>query len=263
MLPLNFFYRVKLWIKKIRPARRVYVHWGKWSQRGILSKCTIYTPEDIRISLLLPTKKSTLLFSCKHTTIYIVRYIQKFPPSLLPNIQHLPSSIETNDTYPAILDGAFLLARNFTCFIYHGKLVLLEKKANVLSPFVLNWCRTSYFSILPLHCTIRLEGGVATLLPAPDSLCLVNASPVDAPVRLSQGCVIVLGRCSGLPYFSIKYRGKQGWKKTLFFWVWVFWGEAGEGVDGIIYWGMLKSQSGSTSSNGILRCSLWILKKIK
>jgi len=55
-------------------------------------------------------------------------------------------------------------------------------------------------SILPLHCTIRLEGGVATLLPAPDSLCLVNASPVDAPVRLSQGCVIVLGKTNMFRY---------------------------------------------------------------
>jgi predicted component of type VI protein secretion system len=49
------------------------------------------------------------------------------------------------------------------------------------------------FSILSLHCTISLEGGTATLHPAPGSLCLVNAAPVDAPVRLSQGCVIVLG----------------------------------------------------------------------
>jgi len=55
-------------------------------------------------------------------------------------------------------------------------------------------------SILPLHCTIRLEEGVATLHPAQGSLCLVNAAPVDAPVRLSQGCVIVLGKTNMFRY---------------------------------------------------------------
>merc|ERR1719341_91518 len=55
-------------------------------------------------------------------------------------------------------------------------------------------------SILPRHCWIRLEGGVATLHPAPGSLCLVNAAPIEEPVRLSQGCVIVLGKTNMFRY---------------------------------------------------------------
>jgi len=55
-------------------------------------------------------------------------------------------------------------------------------------------------SILPLHCTIKLDGGVSWLDPSPGALCLVNASPVEAPVRLSQGCVIVLGKTNMFRY---------------------------------------------------------------
>ena len=47
---------------------------------------------------------------------------------------------------------------------------------------------------------IRLEGGVATLHPSPGSLCLVNASPMEEAVRLSQGCVIVLGKTNMFRY---------------------------------------------------------------
>ena len=55
-------------------------------------------------------------------------------------------------------------------------------------------------SILPRHCWIRLEGGVATLHPTPGSLCLVNAAPIEEPIRLSQGCVIVLGKTNMFRY---------------------------------------------------------------
>ena len=55
-------------------------------------------------------------------------------------------------------------------------------------------------SILPRHCWIQLEGGVAHLHPAPGSLCLVNAAPIEEPVRLSQGCVIVLGKTNMFRY---------------------------------------------------------------
>eukprot|EP00092_Neocalanus_flemingeri_P022935 GFUD01024866.1.p1 GENE.GFUD01024866.1~~GFUD01024866.1.p1 ORF type:complete len:1003 (-),score=283.83 GFUD01024866.1:228-3236(-) len=55
-------------------------------------------------------------------------------------------------------------------------------------------------SILPLHCSIKLNGGVSWLHPSPGALCLVNASPVEAPVRLSQGCVIVLGKTNMFRY---------------------------------------------------------------
>ena len=60
--------------------------------------------------------------------------------------------------------------------------------------------RSLCFRILPIHCTIKLEGGVSWLHPQPGALCLVNASPVDAPVRLSQGCVIVLGKTNMFRY---------------------------------------------------------------
>ena len=55
-------------------------------------------------------------------------------------------------------------------------------------------------SILPYHCAVKLEGGVSWLHPQPGALCLVNASPVEAPVRLSQGCVIVLGKTNMFRY---------------------------------------------------------------
>jgi kinesin family protein 16B len=55
-------------------------------------------------------------------------------------------------------------------------------------------------SILPRHCCILLEGGTATLHPHPGSLCLVNAAPIEEPVRLSQGCVIVLGKTNMFRY---------------------------------------------------------------
>ena len=45
-----------------------------------------------------------------------------------------------------------------------------------------------------------MEEGVATLHPAPSALCLVNAAPVVTPVRLSQGCVIVLGKTNMFRY---------------------------------------------------------------
>ena len=59
---------------------------------------------------------------------------------------------------------------------------------------------TCCYSILPFHCAIKLEGGVSWLYPQPGALCLVNASPVEAPVRLSQGCVIVLGKTNMFRY---------------------------------------------------------------
>ena len=66
------------------------------------------------------------------------------------------------------------------------------------------WCLVTlmvlHCSILPYHCAVRLEGGVSWLHPQPGALCLVNASPVEAPVRLSQGCVIVLGKTNMFRY---------------------------------------------------------------
>lgn len=44
------------------------------------------------------------------------------------------------------------------------------------------------------HCSIVLENGVATIHPKNRSPCLVNNVPIDKPTRLSQGCIILLGR---------------------------------------------------------------------
>jgi len=55
-------------------------------------------------------------------------------------------------------------------------------------------------SILAHHCSIVLQDGVATLHPSQGALCLVNAAPVDTPTRLSQGCVIVLGKTNMFRY---------------------------------------------------------------
>ncbi|KOX77052.1 Kinesin-like protein KIF16B [Melipona quadrifasciata] len=45
----------------------------------------------------------------------------------------------------------------------------------------------------PEHCVVELDGGVATLHPL-SSHCWINTAQVDKPTRLSQGCIILLGR---------------------------------------------------------------------
>ncbi|XP_014226698.1 kinesin-like protein Klp98A isoform X2 [Trichogramma pretiosum] len=45
----------------------------------------------------------------------------------------------------------------------------------------------------PEHCIVELEGGVATLHPLSPQ-CWINTAQVDKPTRLSQGCIILLGR---------------------------------------------------------------------
>ena len=56
--------------------------------------------------------------------------------------------------------------------------------------------------IEPSHCVISLtKEGVATLMPSVEgALCMVNASAVAEPTRLSQGCVIVLGKTNMFRY---------------------------------------------------------------
>lgn len=44
------------------------------------------------------------------------------------------------------------------------------------------------------HCIVELKDGVATLIPKQSAQCWVNTVLVDKPTRLSQGCIIVLGR---------------------------------------------------------------------
>ncbi|XP_046834718.1 kinesin-like protein Klp98A isoform X3 [Vespa crabro] len=43
------------------------------------------------------------------------------------------------------------------------------------------------------HCVVELDGGVATLHPLSPH-CWINTAQVDKPTRLSQGCIILLGR---------------------------------------------------------------------
>ncbi|OXU22796.1 hypothetical protein TSAR_005749 [Trichomalopsis sarcophagae] len=45
----------------------------------------------------------------------------------------------------------------------------------------------------PEHCVVELEGGTATLHPLSPH-CWINTAQVDKPTRLSQGCIILLGR---------------------------------------------------------------------
>ncbi|XP_012272219.1 kinesin-like protein Klp98A isoform X2 [Orussus abietinus] len=45
----------------------------------------------------------------------------------------------------------------------------------------------------PEHCVVELEEGVATLHPL-SAHCWINTAQVDKPTRLSQGCIILLGR---------------------------------------------------------------------
>lgn len=43
------------------------------------------------------------------------------------------------------------------------------------------------------HCVVELDNGVATLHPL-SSHCWINTTQVDKPTRLSQGCIILLGK---------------------------------------------------------------------
>ncbi|XP_063222786.1 kinesin-like protein Klp98A isoform X2 [Bacillus rossius redtenbacheri] len=52
----------------------------------------------------------------------------------------------------------------------------------------------------PEHCIITLQEGVATLVPLRDAQCWVNTVLIEKPTRLSQGCIILLGRCSMFRY---------------------------------------------------------------
>ena len=45
----------------------------------------------------------------------------------------------------------------------------------------------------PEHCVVELENGIATLHPLSPH-CWINTAQVDKATRLSQGCIILLGR---------------------------------------------------------------------
>nr|CAI5852223.1 unnamed protein product [Callosobruchus analis] len=46
----------------------------------------------------------------------------------------------------------------------------------------------------PKHCTITFQNGVATLIPHPGAQVLLNNCVLESPARLSQGCIIFLGK---------------------------------------------------------------------
>ncbi|XP_013170474.1 PREDICTED: kinesin-like protein KIF16B [Papilio xuthus] len=54
--------------------------------------------------------------------------------------------------------------------------------------------------VLPLHCRVVLREGVATLLPAPGAQCWLNTVLLDGPAKLSQGCILLLGRTNMFRY---------------------------------------------------------------
>ena len=54
------------------------------------------------------------------------------------------------------------------------------------------------------HCVINLKEGIATLVPqSEDAMCMINAVTVNQPIRLYQGCVIVLGKTNMFRYVSL------------------------------------------------------------
>ncbi|XP_026743033.1 kinesin-like protein Klp98A [Trichoplusia ni] len=55
-------------------------------------------------------------------------------------------------------------------------------------------------AVLPLHCRVSLAGGTATLLPAPGAQCWLNTVLLDGPAKLSQGCILLLGRTNMFRY---------------------------------------------------------------
>ncbi|KAJ8673467.1 hypothetical protein QAD02_004729 [Eretmocerus hayati] len=75
--------------------------------------------------------------------------------------------------------------------LYHlkeGKTLVGSEDASIPQDIVLTGV-----DVEPEHCIVELEGGVATLHPL-SSHCWINTAQVDKPTRLSQGCIILLGR---------------------------------------------------------------------
>lgn len=48
--------------------------------------------------------------------------------------------------------------------------------------------------LLPDHCSIVLDSGLATIYPRPTAKCWLNARPIEEPTRISQGDILLLGR---------------------------------------------------------------------
>ncbi|GBP32381.1 Kinesin-like protein Klp98A [Eumeta japonica] len=54
--------------------------------------------------------------------------------------------------------------------------------------------------VLPEHCRITLQDGVATIHPNPNAQCWLNTVLIDKPAKLSQGCILLLGRTNMFRY---------------------------------------------------------------
>ncbi|XP_052744036.1 kinesin-like protein Klp98A [Bicyclus anynana] len=54
--------------------------------------------------------------------------------------------------------------------------------------------------VLPLHCRVTLREGVATITPASGAQCWLNTVLLDKPAKLSQGCILLLGRTNMFRY---------------------------------------------------------------
>ncbi|XP_041970011.1 kinesin-like protein Klp98A isoform X2 [Aricia agestis] len=54
--------------------------------------------------------------------------------------------------------------------------------------------------VLALHSRVTLRDGEATICPAPGAQCWLNTVPLDRPAKLSQGCILLLGRTNMFRY---------------------------------------------------------------
>lgn len=52
----------------------------------------------------------------------------------------------------------------------------------------------------PQHCSITFQNGVATLEPQPGAHVMLNNVLIESPARLSQGCIIFLGKAHVFRY---------------------------------------------------------------
>ncbi|KAL0116232.1 hypothetical protein PUN28_011221 [Cardiocondyla obscurior] len=75
--------------------------------------------------------------------------------------------------------------------LYHlkeGKTLVGTEEAPIVQDIVLTGA-----DVEPEHCVVELDSGVATLHPLSPH-CWINSAQIDKPARLSQGCIILLGR---------------------------------------------------------------------
>ncbi|KAJ9577313.1 hypothetical protein L9F63_006152 [Diploptera punctata] len=82
--------------------------------------------------------------------------------------------------------------------LYHlkeGETLIGTGDAEVKQDIVLNG-----LGIEAEHCSVLLKDGVATLIPHQQAQCWVNTVLIDKPTRLSQGCIILLGRTNMFRY---------------------------------------------------------------